>query len=68
MPSGRRPCPFCGWEYSDVKRQQHYGEWLWVQCSRCSARGPRVQSKEDAVQGWDQAERGLPLQPEEMLR
>jgi len=49
-------CPFCGWHYSDLKRQQHLGEAWWVQCCNCGARGPRRDNKKDAVQGWNDGE------------
>lgn len=56
----RKPCAFCLSDQSDVKRQQHYGQWFWVQCKECGARGPRVDSKEEAIKCWDDAPRPTP--------
>lgn len=49
-------CPFCGWRYSDLKRQQHHGENFWVQCCSCGARGPRSTDKDEAIQLWNDGE------------
>lgn len=57
----RVPCPFCGEQRVDVKRQQHFGEWFWCQCPNCGAQGPRVPSQALAISGWNGAEvRKLP--------
>lgn len=61
MLTARVPCPFCGCQTVDVKRQQHFGEWFWCQCLDCGARGPRVPGKTLAIQGWNGAQvRKLP--------
>lgn len=52
FPSLRRqPCRFCESEANFLKRQQHYGEHFWVECV-CSARGPRHDTKLEAVKAW----------------
>lgn len=66
----RVPCPFCGTETIDLKRQQHFGEWAWCQCIGCGARGPRLPINNDrpdsmdpggAIRAWNGAEvRKLP--------
>lgn len=49
----RDVCPFCAWTYSNIKRQQGSYEAYWVECCSCQARGPKRNTKDDAVQGWN---------------
>jgi len=48
-----KPCPFCTGE--DLKNSQHLKYDMWfVSCVDCSARGPTVVKKEDAIRFWNE--------------
>lgn len=51
----RSACPFCGGLRTDIKSQQHYGRYHWVQCIKCDARGPRRDTRKAAVEGWEES-------------
>lgn len=49
----RAECPFCDSALTEIKSQQHYGLWHWIQCNGCGARGPRVDTRAAATMAWN---------------
>ena len=48
-------CPFCG-GVADIYRdpgQPGYEPFYVVYCTRCEARGPEKEKREDAIAGWN---------------
>lgn len=45
-----KPCPFCGGNAQTVKSS---GRWGWFVSCRCAAVGPSSQSREAAIEAWN---------------
>lgn len=54
-----RPCPFCG---GSVQRVKSSGRWGWFMSCQCAAVGPGADTRELAVERWN--ERREPRQME----
>lgn len=49
----RVSCPFCGSLATEVKREQHYGRRVWIDCRLCQARGPVATTYNGASDEWN---------------
>lgn len=63
--TARQPCPFCGWEFTDLfeigYRSRPRRPTFRVTCCSCRACGPEGESKEEAATLWN---RGAPPMPD----
>lgn len=57
MENKLKPCPFCkNFQYFDIAEDSRYqGEhnaWF-VMCEDCFTRGPRAETREEAIEAWN---------------
>lgn len=53
-----RPCPFC--ESDGDLLEVRVGARAWVHCKICFCKGPMLESRHDAVEGWNTRKGGEP--------
>ena len=55
QPEFFRSCPSCRSNAASVSSRRGLGSWFWVVCGICATSGPVRDTREAALQAWNEA-------------